>query len=62
MRLELKRDALLIIPENDADRAYIEDTLKLQSDTDSLTLSRVADVAFGYTKSDAYVLKGAPKS
>ncbi len=62
MRLELKRDALLIVPENDADRAYIEDTLKLRADTDSLVLSRVADVTLGYTKSESYVLKGAPKS
>ncbi len=61
MRLELKRDALLIIPESDADRAYIEDTLKIRTDDDALTLGRVTDVAFGYNKTDSYVLKGAPK-
>ncbi len=60
MRLDLKRDALLIIPESDADRAYIEDTLGLKGDSTKTVLQRIPDVTLGYTKTDTYVLKTAP--
>ncbi len=57
MKLDLKRDALLIIPESDADRAYIEDTLGLDANGAHAVLTRVCDVALGYAKADLYVLK-----
>ncbi len=60
MKLDLKRDALLIIPECDADRAYIEDTLGFKVDGTKITLARVCDVALGYSKTDTYVLKTLP--
>ncbi len=58
MRIEIKRDALLIIPEDELDRAFIEDTLHLKAAGDALAFERVNDVALGYQKTDAYVLKG----
>ncbi len=60
MKLDLKRDALLIIPESDADRAFIEDTLGLDTDGAHMVLTRVCDVALGYSKTDTYVLKTTP--
>ncbi len=57
MRLDLKRDAILIIPETDADRAYIEDTLGLKANDAHIVLTRVCDVSLGYAKTDSYVLK-----
>lgn len=40
MRLRIGREHMDIIPENDMDRAYIEDALKLKKNGDSLTLKR----------------------
>lgn len=62
MKLDLKRDALLIVPECDADRAYIEDTLGLKTDRATAVLRRVCDVALGYAKTDTYVLKTEPST
>lgn len=58
MRLDLKRDAILIIPESDVDQAFIEDSLGLKRDGDTLTLKRVEEVALGYKRPDSFVLKG----
>ncbi len=60
MRLDLKRDALLIVPESDADRAYIEDTLGLINEGSHIELARICDVTLGYAKTDTYVLKTRP--
>lgn len=57
MKLDLKRDALLIIPETEQDRAYVEDTLGMKTAGAQISLERVADVTLGYAKLDSYVLK-----
>lgn len=61
MRLELKRDSILIIPETEVDRAFIEDSLNVKSNGDSLIAKRVENVSLGYQKSDEFVLKISPK-
>lgn len=40
MRFEIERDGIKIIPENDQDRAYIEDTLGLRFDKAAISLVR----------------------
>lgn len=57
MRLELKRTALIIVPENDQDKAFIEDTLNLKTDGTNVQLVRVNDVSMGFADSKTYVLK-----
>lgn len=60
MRLDIRRDALLIIPENDLDCAFLEDTLGARREGDTLTLERVGEVSLGYKQSDRFVLKALP--
>jgi hypothetical protein len=57
MRLELKRNALLIIPEGDQDQAFIEDSLGLKANGASLPVARINNVTLGYADNKAYVLK-----
>lgn len=57
MKLEIKRDALLVIPENDQDRAFLEDTLQCAKPGDLLQLERVSNVTLGFAKDDEFVLK-----
>ena len=40
MRFEVRRYHLVVIPENDEDNAYIEDTLGLKSDRQAIQLVR----------------------
>lgn len=61
MRLDLRRDSMILIPESDQDRAYIEDTFGLRNDGDKMEFERVEEVAMGYKKSDQYVLKSVKK-
>ena len=42
MKFVMKKYGIQIIPENEQDEAYIEDTLKLRREGDSLPLTRVA--------------------
>jgi hypothetical protein len=57
VRIELKRDALLIVPENDQDKAYIEDTLGLTCPGQTAEVTRVNDVSMGFSKPDSFVLR-----
>lgn len=57
MKIELKRNNLVIIPENFQDSAFIEDTLGMKKDGDIITLKRVNDIQLGFASSDQYVLK-----
>ena len=57
MKLDLKRDAILIIPESEADRAYIEDTLGFKTDNAQCALKRICDIQLGFQKPETYVLK-----
>ena len=57
MKIDLKRDAILIIPESDQDRAFIEDTLKLTKSGDSVSVHRIDDVILGFAKPETFVLK-----
>lgn len=57
MRLELKRTSLIIVPETDQDRAFIEDTLSLKDEGAEIKLARVSDVSMGFKSTDAFVLK-----
>jgi hypothetical protein len=40
MKFEIRRDGIVVIPENDQDRAYIEDTLGLKKDGEYILLTR----------------------
>lgn len=60
MRIETKRDAMIIVPESDQDRAFIEDTLGMKDCNAVISFSRLCDVAMGYHKADSYVLKASP--
>jgi hypothetical protein len=57
MKLETKRGALIVSPENDADRAFIEDTLGATSNGGELSIVRVDDVALGFQKPESFCLK-----
>lgn len=41
MRLEINRKGILVIPNSEEDEAYIEDTLGLLNDGDSIPLKRI---------------------
>lgn len=56
MKLDLKRNALVIIPETDADDAFIEDTLGLAKNGDSIKIDRVNNVELGFVKTDKFAL------
>jgi len=60
MRVEIKRDSMIIVPESDLDRAFIEDTLGMRDCDATISFSRFCDVAMGYHKADSYVLKALP--
>lgn len=60
MRLELKRGHLLMIPEGDADKAYIEDTLRITEKSPRATIERIHDVKMGFADTDSFVLKLSP--
>jgi hypothetical protein len=62
MKIDLKRDCLLIIPENDQDRAYIEDTLGLHTNSDYISAKRVDDVSLGFQKNDLFVIRINPST
>lgn len=57
MKLEIKRDAILILPENEQDDSFIEDTLGLKQNGFKLEVERVNEVTMGYQKNDRFVLK-----
>lgn len=60
MKLELRREGMVIIPENDQDKAYLEDTIGIKENGHKVEAERVCDVALGF-ESKLYVLKIAPK-
>ena len=53
MKFVMKKYGIQIIPENEQDEAYIEDTLKLRREGDLLPLTRVA--CYGLPSSLAYL-------
>jgi len=57
MKLEIKRKTLLIIPENDQDISFIEDTLGVTKNGEKTSLERVNDVSLGFNHNDKFVLK-----
>lgn len=57
MKLEIKRDILLIIPENEQDKAFIEDTLGISKNGETVGIKRVNDVSLGFQSDDKFVLK-----
>lgn len=61
MRLEIKKSAILVIPESDQDRAFLEDTMRLQQGG-VLPCARVNDVELGFQRSDRFVLRIDPVS
>jgi len=56
MKIEIKRSRLVIEPESDQDRAFLEDTLDLKKDECTILFKRVDDVSVGFSKNDKYVL------
>ena len=52
MEMKVTRDAVFIIPENEEDEAYLEDTLGLKEDGDSPVCKRVNSMR---TSSIAYI-------
>ena len=61
MKIEIKRDAILIVPESDQDRAFIEDSLGLSKNGQSIAFDRVDNVALGYAKTDEFCLKASKR-
>lgn len=57
MKVEIKRESLLIIPESEQDRAFIEDTLGLSKTESKLEIERINDVSLGFQSDDKFVLK-----
>jgi hypothetical protein len=57
VKLEVKNRAIVIVPENDQDRAFIEDSLKLTKNGAAMNATRVEDVALGFTTPDSFVVK-----
>lgn len=47
MKFEIRRHSIVVIPETDEDRAYIEDTLGLKKDGDALLLRRKNAMGIG---------------
>ena len=56
MKLEIKKNSLVIIPENPHDETFITDSLKLEKQGDSLKAERVDDIAVGF-KNDKFCIK-----
>lgn len=56
MRLEIKRSALLIVPESDQDNAYLEETLGIKTG-EEVKVAKVTDIKMGFSQNDSWVLK-----
>lgn len=61
MRIEIKRNCLVIIPECEQDTSFIEDTLNVKTG-EELNIIKVKDVSLGFTKDESFVLKIEKKS
>ena len=59
MKFQIKKYGIQIIPENEQDIAYIEDTLQLKEEGDCLNLKRIA--SHGLPRSLAY-LEAVPEN
>jgi len=57
MRIELKRNSLIIVPETDQDKAFLEDSIGLKTDGDKVDIRRVAEVKMGFKNDGEFVLK-----
>ena len=57
MRIEIKRDCLLIVPEDARDVAFVEDTLGLTKNGEILGIKRVNDVTMGFQNGEKFVLR-----
>jgi hypothetical protein len=57
MKLDLRRECIVIIPESDQDVAFIEDSLGLKKNGDMIACQRVNEVAMGFVKNDLFVLR-----
>lgn len=60
MRLDLKRDSIVIVPESEQDRAYLEDTFGIKDENSEIRFKKISDVALGFQKPESFVLKGEP--
>ena len=57
MKMVIERERIVILPENDQDKAYIEDTLGLKEEGETIPCKRVASM--GLPRSIAYLeIKG----
>lgn len=56
MRIDIKRNCLLIIPETDQDNAYLEETLGIKTG-EEVKVSKITDVKMGFAQNDSWVLK-----
>lgn len=54
MRVEIKKDHLIIVPESHQDNAFIEDTLKVEK---SILFEKINTITMGVIQNDQYVLK-----
>lgn len=52
MKLEIHRNEISIIPENEQDHAFLEDTLGLKQNGAAIQLRRVNEVPLGYKPSE----------
>lgn len=61
MRIEVKKDGMIIVPESDIDKAFIEDSMELKNN-DSVVFTRINDVGLGFENKENYVLVAKKQS
>lgn len=49
MRMEINRHRIRIVPENEMDVAYIEDTLGLKKEGDMISLKRISPIGLSFS-------------
>ena len=57
MNLIIKRNHIIIVPESDQDKSFLEDSLKLTENGKEIKCSRIDDVACGFQNNSSYVIK-----
>lgn len=56
MKLDIKRHCIVLSPDDDKDRAFIEDTLGLTENGMHIKLERINNIEMGFGKVDTFAL------
>lgn len=57
MKLEIKKDSIVVIPESEQDSAFLEDTMGFKQDGGKAEITRINDVSLGFHNKEKFVLK-----